>query len=182
MKDAPIRSACLSWPLRDRPASSIWARRSGVIWKRPPAGGAGAAPAQIGTGRCEFALGIVGLDLVVNERVEEHLLAHVLEEVVAVGTALTGRPPHGSVREELPHTALTSGNNEPSSTSRASSAPMPLYPGSESGESKVHWPFPLGGPLPSTGSADDDPSLFARFCGTMGPSDSLETCMPAVRP
>jgi hypothetical protein len=28
---------------------------------------------------------------------------------VAVGMALTGHPPHGSVREALPHTALTSG-------------------------------------------------------------------------
>ena len=41
--------------------------------------------------------------------------------------------------------------------------------------------FPLVDPLPSTGSADDDPSLFARFLGTMGPSDSLETCMSEVR-
>src|ERR1700676_4211568 len=31
---------------------------------------------------------------------------------VAVGTALTGGPPHGSVREELPHTALALGNDE----------------------------------------------------------------------
>src|SRR5438128_9934656 len=29
---------------------------------------------------------------------------------VAVGTALTGGPPHRSVREGLPHTALTSGS------------------------------------------------------------------------
>ena len=29
--------------------------------------------------------------------------------LVAVGTALAGGPPHGSVLEELPHTALTSG-------------------------------------------------------------------------
>lgn len=26
--------------------------------------------------------------------------------VIAVGTAIAGRPPHRSVREELPHTAL----------------------------------------------------------------------------
>jgi hypothetical protein len=32
-----------------------------------------------------------------------------LSNWVAVGTALAGGPPHGSVREELPHTALTSG-------------------------------------------------------------------------
>ena len=29
--------------------------------------------------------------------------------VVAVGTPVARRPPHRSVREELPHTALTSG-------------------------------------------------------------------------
>jgi len=27
-------------------------------------------------------------------------------QVIAVGTAIAGRPPHRSVREELPHTAL----------------------------------------------------------------------------
>jgi hypothetical protein len=31
------------------------------------------------------------------------------EKAVAVGTALAGGPPHGSVLEELPHTALSSG-------------------------------------------------------------------------
>jgi hypothetical protein len=32
-----------------------------------------------------------------------------LEKSVAVGMALSGHPPHRSVREELPHTALTLG-------------------------------------------------------------------------
>src|SRR5215467_15801166 len=31
---------------------------------------------------------------------------------VAVGTALASGPPHGSVREGLPHTALTSGSSD----------------------------------------------------------------------
>src|SRR5262249_24542110 len=31
---------------------------------------------------------------------------------VAVGTALASGPPHRSVREELPHTALTSGSSD----------------------------------------------------------------------
>src|SRR5215813_10194418 len=31
---------------------------------------------------------------------------------VAVGTALASGPPHGSVREEFPHTALTSGSSD----------------------------------------------------------------------
>src|SRR5215510_9602893 len=33
-----------------------------------------------------------------------------LTSLVAVGTALASGPPHGSVREGLPHTALTSGS------------------------------------------------------------------------
>jgi len=37
------------------------------------------------------------------------LIESVVQEVVAVGTALSGRPPHRSVREELPHTAPTLG-------------------------------------------------------------------------
>jgi hypothetical protein len=42
--------------------------------------------------------------------------------------------------------------------------------------------FPLVDPLPSTDSAAaNGPALFARFYGTMRPSDSLETCMSAVR-
>src|SRR5438132_2833863 len=35
----------------------------------------------------------------------------ILLEHVAVGTALTGGPPHGSGRAELPHPALALGNN-----------------------------------------------------------------------
>ena len=34
---------------------------------------------------------------------------NLYKKVVAVGMALSGHPPHGSVREELPHTALASG-------------------------------------------------------------------------
>src|SRR5262245_27005103 len=33
-------------------------------------------------------------------------------KLVAVGTALASGPPHGSVREEFPHTALTSGSSD----------------------------------------------------------------------
>ena len=47
---------------------------------------------------------------------------------------------------------------------------------------RLAWRFPLVGPLPSTDSAAAfGPALFARFSGTMGPSDSLETCMSGVR-
>ncbi len=59
---------------------------------------------------------------------------------------------------------------------------MPHFPGSVSGASKVRLAFLLVGPLSSTDSAAAfGPALFARFLGTMGPSDSLETCMSAVR-
>ncbi len=37
--------------------------------------------------------------------------ARCVNNGVAVGTALAGGPPHGSVREELPHTALTLGSD-----------------------------------------------------------------------
>src|SRR6266542_2255931 len=41
-----------------------------------------------------------------------HPLLHagLSRRIVAVGTALASGPPHGSVREGLPHTALTSGS------------------------------------------------------------------------
>ena len=56
------------------------------------------------------------------------------------------------------------------------------FRGSESAASKTCVSFPLVDPLPSTDSAAAiRPALFARFSGTMGPSDSLETCMSAVR-
>ena len=59
---------------------------------------------------------------------------------------------------------------------------MPRRPGTESGASKVRVAFPLVDPLPSTDSAAAiEPALFARFSGTMESSDSLETCMSAVR-
>jgi predicted NBD/HSP70 family sugar kinase len=38
-------------------------------------------------------------------------IAGLVQEKVAVGTPVTRRPPHRSVLEELPHTALALGNN-----------------------------------------------------------------------
>ena len=56
------------------------------------------------------------------------------------------------------------------------------FRGSESAASKTCVSFPLVDPLPSTGSAAAfGPALFARFFGTMRPSDSLETSMSDVR-
>src|SRR5664279_5436773 len=42
-------------------------------------------------------------------------------------------------------------------------------------------PFPLGGVLPSTASAEGKPSLFGRFSGTMTPSEFSSACMFIVR-
>ena len=58
---------------------------------------------------------------------------------------------------------------------------MRRFSGAVSGASKVRSAFPLVDPLPYTGSAAAfGPALFARLCGTMGPSDSLGTCMSVV--
>jgi len=66
--------------------------------------------------------------------------------------------------------------------SRTPHNPMPRFPNSESGASNVRWAFPLVDPLPSADSAAAfGPALFARFCGTIGPSDSLETYLSVVR-
>jgi len=60
---------------------------------------------------------------------------------------------------------------------------MPRFSGAVSGASKVRAAFSLVGPLSSTDSAAAiGPALFARFLGTMEPSDSLETYMFGVRP
>src|ERR1700747_2976323 len=83
-----------------------------------------------------------------------------LTPLVAVGTALTSGPPHGSVREGLPHTALTSGScdGQPFVGIRlAVRAPtlVPRIPVSVSATSKLvvrsPWSpsFPLRTPLPT---------------------------------
>jgi hypothetical protein len=56
---------------------------------------------------------------------------------VAVGTPVARHPPHGSVREELPHTALTSGITIGPWASRTPRNPLPRFPGSVSGATKV---------------------------------------------
>ena len=79
---------------------------------------------------------------------------------VAVGTALTSGPPHRSVREELPHTALTSGScdGQPLVGIRLvvrATPPVSRIPGSVSGASALvvrsPWSpsFPLRTPLPT---------------------------------
>src|SRR5262245_1835035 len=79
---------------------------------------------------------------------------------VAVGTALASGPPHGSVREELPHTALTSGSCDGQPFLRTqlvvrATNPVTRFPGSVSGTSALvsrsPWSasFPLRTPLPT---------------------------------
>src|SRR5215468_6024589 len=73
---------------------------------------------------------------------------------VAVGTALASGPPHGSVREELPHTALTSGSSDGRLAVRTTTS-VTRFPGSVSGTSALvvrsPWSpsFPLRTPLPT---------------------------------
>ena len=103
----------------------------------------------------------------------------------AVGTAVAGGPPHRSVREELPHTALPSGNGDQDviSTRRRRTA-------RENTRHARRWVrdeyalqiFPLGGPLSSAGSDTGVPALFAHFAGTMEPSDFPSAFMSALPP
>src|SRR5215475_13410305 len=80
--------------------------------------------------------------------------------LVAVGTALASGPPHRSVREELPHTALTSGSSDGQPlvgirlVVRATTS-VTRFPGSVSGTSALvvrsPWSpsFPLRTPPPT---------------------------------
>ena len=104
--------------------------------------------------------------------------------LVAVGTALTGSPPHRSVRAELPHTAPTSGEWRKSDLAAlrtfcfqndALSRPCVRH-------AAVCRSFPLVSPLSSTASATGiPPALFGCFPGTMGLSDCPETFMSGFR-
>src|SRR5881397_217746 len=88
-----------------------------------------------------------------------HPLLHagLSRRIVAVGTALASGPPHKSVREELPHTALTSGSSDdqPLVLVVRATTPVTCIPGSVSGASRLvvrsPWSasFPLRTPLPT---------------------------------
>src|SRR5664280_3030185 len=89
----------------------------------------------------------------------------------AVGTALSGGPPHRSQRAELPHWAPGSGpasdwaKPSPAHTiQRMCDAPIPaLCPGRV-----LLTVFPSPSPLSSTTSATALAALFGGFAGTMG--------------
>ena len=106
---------------------------------------------------------------------------------VAVGTALASGPPHRSVREGLPHTALTSGSYDGQLLFAACRTHHNLcdsLPRLCVRHECACGAFPLVGLLPSADSAANayPPALFARFTGTMRPSDSLQTYMSTLRP
>src|SRR5262245_49785380 len=106
---------------------------------------------------------------------------------VAVGTALASGPPHRSVREELPHTALTSGlcDGQPLfAACRTHHNLCDSLPRLCVRHECACGAFPLVALLPSADSAANAsaPALFARFTGTTRPSDSQQTCMSTLRP
>src|SRR5438046_1974322 len=92
--------------------------------------------------------------------------------------ALSGHPPHRSVRAELPHTALTLDGDEFDSYTVQSDA---RFPGAASGASKVCTVFSSVSLLSSADSAAvGSPALFARFSGTTRLSDFPKTCTSDV--
>jgi hypothetical protein len=105
--------------------------------------------------------------------------------MIAVGTAIAGRPPHRSVREELPHTApllSDDGRDESIATCRACNFARTAWSGTVSGAIATRTQLLFGDLLPSIDSATGVPVLFANFVGTTKSSDFPETCISAVPP
>src|SRR5450759_588483 len=104
---------------------------------------------------------------------------------VAVGTTIAGRPPHRSVRAELPHTAPTLDEIAAKLAAfRTPFRPCDVDAPYCAGTARACWTFSLVGALPSTISAasgDLPLALFDGFIGTTAPSDSSLPCMPDVR-
>ncbi len=102
-------------------------------------------------------------------------IAHDTRNRVAVGMALSGHPPHGSVREALPHTALTSGTWR-----RSACAPLAhaagrstRLPGSVSGA----WPSAACSPWSDPFPPPPPPTVLlprTRLCS--GTSSVLRVC------
>jgi len=97
--------------------------------------------------------------------------AQSTNEVIAVGTAIAGRPPHRSVRAELPHTAPplgSDGRDVAIPTCRFHAFRKVTHKlGAGSDMSAKPHNMPSGGPLSSTDSAAGVPALFVRFSGIM---------------
>src|SRR2546422_11747289 len=85
--------------------------------------------------------------------------------VVAVGTRVTPRPPHRSVRAAFPHTAPASGPTGAPLSRRIVCAPAPVtrLPGAAPGCVLCWLAFPLATALGSTGSAADRSAFVRRL-------------------
>ena len=102
---------------------------------------------------------------------------------VAVGTAVTRCPPHGSVRALISAYGSCRGCL---AAKRHAAHRTPINPWDTRfphcvGHVWDGWAFSLTSGLPSALSADDLRSLFECFIGTTPLSDSSKTCMQAVR-
>ena len=106
------------------------------------------------------------------------------EKVIAVGTAVADGPPHRSVREALPHTAPPlsgDGHDVAIATSRECSPKFSIADSSTvSGATLDRALLLFGDSLSSTNSAADVSALFARFAGTIEPSDFLLAFMSVL--
>ncbi len=104
--------------------------------------------------------------------------------MIAVGTTVTGRPPHRSVREELPHAAPPSGQTITKrcfATRRHCHAmQVTPFPARCPGRPWRSTTVPFGDSLSSTDSATAVAALFARVGGTRESSDFPAACVPAV--
>jgi hypothetical protein len=94
---------------------------------------------------------------------------------VAVGTRVTSRPPHRSVRAAFPHTAPTSG---PTANPRRMLTSAGVTVSRFCARRVLCWPaFPLVAALGSTDSATDRSVLFAGFTATTAASDFPRPCI-----
>ena len=115
-------------------------------------------------------------------------------DLVAVGTALAGGPPHRSQRAELPHWAPASGQTR-TRTPRRDAPSWFFVPLRAHGPAHCDAPipalcpgrvllavFPLAGGLSSTDSATAAAALFAGFAGTTPPSDFPRSFISGLPP
>jgi hypothetical protein len=113
------------------------------------------------------------------------LLYSLLLESGAVGTPVTRCPPHSSRRAALPHRAPALGDDaQAQSGCRTQSCACGRVARPSVRPLWCLTRFPLASPLLSTPSASSSAlePLIEGFVDTMGLSDSLHSCIPAVSP
>jgi hypothetical protein len=107
--------------------------------------------------------------------------------MVAVGTAISDRPPHRSRRALLTHRAPPSGRTSvanglsPFAVRRTAANRIDVATRLNVRTTAGCRLFPLGEALPSTTSAGSCLLLFGRFLGTTTSSDFSSACMLGVR-